>query len=843
MRKGWMQFAAGCMAAGMLLPSCLQIPAHAETANQATDVQLLEQWLLGQGVTLSDWTRYDLNGDGKLNAVDLTLLKRSLLTEHENEETVTAYIQLNGDSITFEGKNVAVSGTTVTISASGSYEIRGELRNGQICVNVPDEAADPGTVKLFLNGVTITNSSAPCILIENAENTSVNLEEGTTSVLSDGTTEPTAEAAEYAVLHAKDDLTVKGSGALEIYAGTQYGIHCNNDLKFNGGTVSVTTQNEDAVRGKTSVTVKSGTLHIDSEGDGIKSTKGSLTMTGGTIFVKSGKDALQAETVLSLTGGDISACGDRGLTAGSITLDGCNLLATATDNPCETLGTTAQNTMVLSMTKEWAKNNPISLTDTAGTLVYEKNTLKKFRYVIVSSPELKANTSYRLYVGGISAEQNGQNTFRAANPSVYEDVNNTETAELLYASLFDQSRVHQIELDLPESEWQSLLSNADAQEYHEANVTIDGELYEHVGVRTKGYSSLMFVTQANHDKYSLRIQFDKYDKYQNYHGLTEICLNNLYSDPSGMRDILCYNAMHEIGGYAPHTSYSDLYVNGSLYSFYFTVEQPGKTLAERYATDDDACLYKAEGYNCTLEQSQSLSDFELKFGDDDNLTHLSELIAAINTFGSDRDRAKLEAIVDVPSFLKGFAVNAVLCNYDSYNGSMAHNYYLMYNQGRFYYVGWDYNLCLGNFMDYGASVNSDITTGLYDTNAANRPMLTNLIKDDSYRALYYGYVNDILKYYENPEQTVNQLAELIRPHIQADPRYFFTPEQFESNIARSESGLTVGSGNGGMWGGFGGMWGGFGGGGGTLFSYGGDQVSITDFLIRRIEVIQAALRS
>lgn len=76
--------------------------------------------------------------------------------------------------------------------------------------------------------------------------------------------------------------------------------------------------------------------------------------------------------------------------------------------------------------------------------------------------------------------------------------------------------------------------------------------------------------------------------------------------------------------------------------------------------------------------------------------------------------------------------------------------------------------------------------------------------------------------------------------MQADPRFFFTADQFERNIARSEGGLQVGGGGG--WGGFGWGFGGFGGGGG-LFSYGGEQVSIVDFMIKRNEVIRAAIGS
>jgi len=144
--------------------------------------------------------------------------------------------------------------------------------------------------------------------------------------------------------------------------------------------------------------------------------------------------------------------------------------------------------------------------------------------------------------------------------------------------------------------------------------------------------------------------------------------------------------------------------------------------------------------------------------------------------------------------------------------------------------------------------------------------------------MYVGYVKQIAAMYKDPETKINSLASQIRDHIKADPRYLFTAEQFENNIAKTPGGLQVdesqtgggfggfggdwgggnwggfvwapGDNNGG-WGGFGGDWGGgnwgggFGGdwGGGFGFGggFGGENVSVTDFLIKRYEVVKNAL--
>ena len=833
---------------------------------------------------------------------------------------VQTKIHLNGTSISVEGDYAVANGSKVTISHSGTYTIDGNLSDGQIYVEVPDDKADPDTVKLVFNGVNITGKNAPAILVKNADKTSITISDGTTNTVSDGNSAYGGDDQTSAVIEAKDDLTFKGgdagTGVLTINANVQPAVVCNNDIKITGGTININTLNEteanDAVKGKDSVTVKGGTLNIDAKGDGLKSSKGNVSIEEGTVSIKSSKDAVQAETDLVVSGGTVYAFGDRGFTsAGTVNITGGTVLATATDNQCENISSTEQPALVLDFTKEWAKNNPIAVTDSSKKIFFEENTLKKYKYAIVSYPGLDTSSEYKVFAGGIKMKHSTGNTFKGGKPAAFKDVNNDmDDADQLYGSLFDQTQIHKIEIKMSENDWNNFMKVAQQEEWAPCTVVIDGEEFENVGIRTKGNSSRMMV---NNGKYSYRFKMDKYDKYTNYHGLTEFCINNFYSDASFMRDILCYNAMYYINGVAPLTSYTDVYLNGKLFSFYLACEQPGKTLAERYAIDDDSNLYKAtersqqggggfggmgggDSYS-TFTQKMPVSNLDLKFGDDEQLAHLEELKSAINKLNTSNYKF-IEDIMDVPSFLKGFAVNSVMCNYDSYNGSLAHNYYLIYTGGKHYFVGWDYNLCLGNFMDGGGSVNSDINTSLYQATVDNRPF-AKLLQIPEYYKMYAGYVNDIMKYYSNPEQYVSNLADKIRSHVQADPLSAYTVDQFNKATTKSAGGLQSGNtqqqgwnqqgqqgqqqgwnqwgqqgqqqdwnqwgqqGQQGQWGfqfnsneptddasisgswafegGFGGFGGGMWGGGGGGGFFGGDSVSVVDFLIQRFEVIRSTL--
>jgi len=127
-------------------------------------------------------------------------------------EEVETYIRLKGTSIDVDGKYAQANGSAVTISHSGSYYIEGSLSDGQIRVEVPDENADAGTVKLVFKGVDISGKSAPAIFVKNADKTSITVEDGTENSISDGETAYSGDYLDNALIEAKDDLTIKGGG-------------------------------------------------------------------------------------------------------------------------------------------------------------------------------------------------------------------------------------------------------------------------------------------------------------------------------------------------------------------------------------------------------------------------------------------------------------------------------------------------------------------------------------------------------------------------------------------------------------------------------------------------------
>lgn len=361
--------------------------------------------------------------------------------------------------------------------------------------------------------------------------------------------------------------------------------------------------------------------------------------------------------------------------------------------------------------------------------------------------------------------------------------------EQYYGTAFGQGDIIDINVEISEEDWQTIKDNAEDEEYYSANITVNGTTVENVGFRTKGFSSLTSVANSESDRYGFKIKFDEYLD-QSLNGVDTLVLNGCFSDPSYMREYLTYAASKYLECQTPNVSYSNLYINGELFGFYLCIESYGDSFVERYTDSEDTVLYKAESEKCTLLTSDDGAGFDIQYGDDKDYLNIKNLITILNDTTSE-NKDKLEKILDIDSVLKAIAVNTVMGNYDCYSGSKAHNYYLMYSNGKFSYIGWDYNMSIGGFPeDNGASVTTEISSTVYGVDISQRPLIKKLLAIEEYYQRYLEYVNTLTNYFSNFDTMVGDMADSIRENVKNDPSAFYTIDQFEENIILSDADLS-----------------------------------------------------
>ena len=199
----------------------------------------------------------------------------------------------------------------------------------------------------------------------------------------------------------------------------------------------------------------------------------------------------------------------------------------------------------------------------------------------------------------------------------------------------------------------------------------------------------------------------------------------------------------------------------------------------RMGSNDVALIYSDDAY----ESYQNIFDnakTDISDGDKDRLiTSLKKL----------SEKEDVESAVDVEAVLRYFVVHNFVCNFDSYTGTLMHNYYLYEDEGKLSMIPWDYNLAFGGFdsqKDADDMVNYPIDTPVSGSNVEDRPMLAWIFADEEYTESYHQYFAEFIDDYFYSgyfEEMITQVQALIAPYVEKDPTKFCSYEEFEKGAA------------------------------------------------------------
>lgn len=208
-----------------------------------------------------------------------------------------------------------------------------------------------------------------------------------------------------------------------------------------------------------------------------------------------------------------------------------------------------------------------------------------------------------------------------------------------------------------------------------------------------------------------------------------------------------------------------------------------------------------EGRSGSFRDDMKSSDVSLIYTDDEYDSY-SNIFDNAKTDISDSDKTRLikalkklnqsddiENTVAVDEVIRYFVVHNFVLNFDSYTGSMIHNYYLYEKDGQLSMIPWDYNLAFGGFESKSSAtelVNYPIDTPVSDGTIDSRPMLAWIFGSEEYTDLYHQYFEEFLaEYFDSGyfESLIDSVSNMITPYVQSDPTKFCSYEEFEKGIA------------------------------------------------------------
>ncbi len=311
-------------------------------------------------------------------------------------------------------------------------------------------------------------------------------------------------------------------------------------------------------------------------------------------------------------------------------------------------------------------------------------------------------------------------------------------------AIFDPEHLLVIDIELAESDWDALRVQhhdfmaryvddcpgpltAEPYTVFPATVTIDGEAFEQVGLRMKG-----FLGSVNRTRPSLKLSFDEYEPGREVHGLERMTLNNNQQDHSQMDTCLTYQVFRAAGVPAPRCNWARVRVNGQDLGTFANVESVRRRFLARHFANSDGNLYEGQLADLRPVWIDNYEDKPGNDGDHGDLAALAEAVAA--------GPAAIDAELDVEAFVSFWAAEVLTGHWDGYAGNR-NNHYLYRDPtgGKFHFLPWGPDAAFGipsPFLpaDTPPSLwaNNVLTQALYadaDVHAAYQARLAQLLDD------------------------------------------------------------------------------------------------------------------
>jgi hypothetical protein len=219
-------------------------------------------------------------------------------------------------------------------------------------------------------------------------------------------------------------------------------------------------------------------------------------------------------------------------------------------------------------------------------------------------------------------------------------------------------------IDLDAAAWAAL--DVEPKKYVRGRFRAGDIVLDEVGVRLKGNFSLT----ALDEKPSFKISFDRYRHGQRFLGLEAMVLNNLWVDPSMVREWIGYRVFRELDVPAPRAGYAVVFVNGLRYGVYLDLEAYSDDFLERVYADPSGQLYE-EKSGADLDRDVAL--YDLDEGKDDDFAELQRFADLARAPGDDVFYAP-DTVLDRPRALAYLLGEAYVGHFDGYYA--VHNYFI-----------------------------------------------------------------------------------------------------------------------------------------------------------------------
>ena len=364
---------------------------------------------------------------------------------------------------------------------------------------------------------------------------------------------------------------------------------------------------------------------------------------------------------------------------------------------------------------------------------------------------------------------------------------------------YDINTINTIEITFQQSNWDYLLDQlvaAGDEERLMGSVTINGVVYDSVGVRYKGNSSY----SSNQVKNPFNIKLDYIINDQEIEGYGTLKLANAFKDPSFVRETLSYEIARK---YFPASlsNYANVYVNGTHIGLYTNDQDVDKAFMRAHFYSGGNVRFKGEISNISGPPTGGVWQY---FGTDstDYYNYYAiesdygwdELIDFLDTLNN--HNSYVDQVLNIDRHLWFLAFSNLLVNLDGPINNPQNYYIYKDDNGMMNPIPWDLNESFGVYTNH-QTLGQLGTTQLQQLSpfanltASSFPIISKILTNSTYRKIYVAHMKTLIA--ENFSNSwyytrALEIQAIINSAVQADPNKFYTYANFISNINSSVGG-------------------------------------------------------
>ncbi|MBN1510251.1 MAG: CotH kinase family protein [Sedimentisphaerales bacterium] len=395
--------------------------------------------------------------------------------------------------------------------------------------------------------------------------------------------------------------------------------------------------------------------------------------------------------------------------------------------------------------------------------------------------------------------------------------------------LYDETSVPVLQLEFSGADWwQQLQNNYQTKTNLAAALTVDGVVYEGVGVRFRGNTSYMMTGDSQ--KKSFNIEIDYTDPNQRLMGYETLNLINCASDATFMREVLYSNTCRQQVPSAK-ANFVTLEINGENWGVYANIQQLNGDFIRDWFLSNDGTRWRAQGdmggggfpgvtppggtpgrpnvpvrdvggeitvtempgggggvtngVAALTWQGSALTTYERVYElknskQADPWASLIHVCDVLNNTALAQLPDKLEPVLDVDRALWVCAFEIIFQDDDGYVNKRGSDYCLYYEPetGRMHLIQYDGNESMNLTTGTGWSI-------FYRADDPLVPLMYRLMSISQYRQRYLAHIRTILDSFFTEEglgAKIDAYRALIDEAVRADTKKLYTYQAFTSGI-------------------------------------------------------------